>query len=83
MARKGIPITLAAPTPPTRMRVRRIEMGLTLGELGRRVGVSESHMSLMERDHRRPSLDLAMKIADELSLTVEELYRPSPQEAIT
>ena len=38
------------------------------------VGISVSHLSLIENEKRTPSLDVALRIADELGLCVGEIW---------
>lgn len=64
----------------TTVRTRRLELGLTLRALGEQVGLSESEMSLIERDKRRPSFEKGMKLAEVLGVTAEDLYRAPRQE---
>ncbi len=55
-----------APTPPTATRMsafgvlvrdRRLELGMTLGQLAERAGCAKSYLSLLENGHRRPPED--------------------------
>ncbi len=43
-------------------------------ELARAVGMSPSHVCLILRGARMPSLPVAKKIADHLGITLDELY---------
>lgn len=56
------------------MRVRRAEQDVTQLDVALKVGVSHSHISLMERGHVDPTPDLAKKIAKVLKTTPEELF---------
>lgn len=72
---------MIGPEPGTigaRIRERRLERSYTLGTLGEMVGLTESHMSLIEHNKRGLSLDRAMRLADALGCSIEDIYRPSP-----
>lgn len=59
-----------------RVRERRGELGLTLSQLAARSRVSESAISLIERDMRpRVGLDTAAKLAKGLGWTVDDLIK--------
>ena len=57
----------------TKIRDGRINQGLSLTELARRVGVSKSFISTIERGHRRPSPSVAAGIADVLGVSIQEI----------
>jgi DNA-binding XRE family transcriptional regulator len=44
------------------------------GELAARLGISISHLSLIENNKRTPSLEIALEIAEVLFVPVEELW---------
>lgn len=52
----------------------RARHSLTQGELAERVGVRRETIIYLEQDKYNPSLALAMKIAKELKITVDELF---------
>lgn len=56
-----------------RIRFFRTRAGLTLEELGERVGVGASQLSLVENGHREPKLSLLEAIADALDVELTEL----------
>ena len=56
------------------IKQRRAMMGLTLGELGVRSGVSPSHLGRIERGERFPSARILRKIAKPLGLDEAELF---------
>src|SRR5713226_3745408 len=58
----------------TRIKDRRIAKGLTIYELAERAGVTPGFISSIENGYRRPSSDVAMKIARALG-DEEEMYR--------
>ncbi|MGO3327420.1 helix-turn-helix domain-containing protein [Gordonia sp. (in: high G+C Gram-positive bacteria)] len=53
----------------------RVELGWSQAELGRRVGVSASAISQMERGRLGLSLETAIEVADRLGVTFDELLR--------
>lgn len=60
-----------------RIRERRKELGLSQEELAGRCGVSRQTVNAIENNKYDPSLSLAFKLAEELSLLVDELFSPS------
>ena len=50
---------------------RRMALGLSVRELGARVGVSYTTLSLIENGRMNPSIGTLTKITDELGLTIE------------
>lgn len=68
-----------------RIRHLRSKAGLTLGQLGERVGVVASQLSLIENGRREPKLTLLQSIARELGVDPAELLRreaPDPRSAL-
>ena len=61
-----------------RLRHHRLARGLTLAELGRRVGRAPSALSALENGRREPRLSLLRSLADALEITTEELLAPEP-----
>lgn len=59
------------------IRERRKALGLSQEELARRCGVSRQTVNAIENDKYDPTLSLAFRLADELGLTVDELFTPS------
>ncbi|GAB43819.1 putative Xre family DNA-binding protein [Gordonia terrae NBRC 100016] len=57
------------------IRARRVELGWSQAELGRRVGVSASAISQMERGRLGLSLETAIEVADRLGIDFDELLR--------
>jgi transcriptional regulator with XRE-family HTH domain len=55
------------------IRVRREASGLSQGELGRRLGVTASHIAYIESGGRRPSHSLLFGLARSLQLSRQEL----------
>ena len=61
-----------------RLRHVRRSRGLTLAELGERVGRAPSQLSLLENGRREPRLSLINALAAALGVPVEELLRKQP-----
>jgi XRE family transcriptional regulator, fatty acid utilization regulator len=61
-----------------RLRHLRRSRGLTLAELGERVGRAPSALSLLENGRREPKLSLIETLASALSVPAEELLRHQP-----
>src|SRR5450432_820091 len=61
-----------------RLRHVRRARGLTLAELGERVGRAPSVLSLIENGRREPKLSLIEALASALSVPAEELLRQQP-----
>ena len=60
-----------------RIRERRKELGLSQEELARQCGVSRQTVNAIENNKYDPTLSLAFHLAQELHLTVDELFTPS------
>lgn len=61
-----------------RLRHLRRSRGLTLSDLGERVGRAPSQLSLLENGRREPKLSLLQALASALEVPVEELLRKQP-----
>ncbi|MHC5796889.1 helix-turn-helix domain-containing protein [Lacisediminihabitans sp. FW035] len=61
-----------------RIRHFRNEAGLTLDQLGERVGIAGSQLSLMENGRREPRLSLLQGIAGTVGIAVSELLDDAP-----
>ncbi|MFC6455010.1 MULTISPECIES: helix-turn-helix domain-containing protein [Paenibacillus] len=60
-----------------RVRKLRLEKGLSLSELSQASGVAKSYLSTLERDiQSNPSIQLAVKIAAALDISLEQLVQP-------
>lgn len=57
-----------------RLRPHREAAGLTQGELADRVGVTRKTINTVERGHFVPSTVLALRLADALDASVEDLF---------
>lgn len=60
------------------LRAARERLGLSLRELARRVGVTASHISLIETGKSKPSVETLYRIAGELRLSIDELLAQTP-----
>ncbi len=58
---------LGQPSLGIQLRRMRRDRGLTLQQLASTVSVSHAHLSRIERDEKRPSPDLLVRIAEALS----------------
>lgn len=56
------------------MRALRKQRKMTMKDLGLAVGVSESTISLYETGKHDPDIDVIIKIADVLGVTLDELF---------
>ena len=58
-----------------RIRVRRVELGMTQGELAGKLRVGQSNLSYIERGQRDVSVSLLAEIAEALKCRPEEFFR--------
>lgn len=58
------------------------EHGITLTELGRRIGKSKQYMSELARGNIRLTYDMAVKIAEALNTTPDDLFLPEQSNLI-
>jgi len=59
----------------SRLRLGREQTGMSLRELARRVGVSASLVSQIERNRVKPSVGTLYSVANELGLLLDDLFR--------
>ncbi len=59
-----------------RLRVIRIEKGLSQGDIEKQTGLLRSYLSRVENGHTVPSLDTLRKIAATLDVSLAELLDP-------
>jgi DNA-binding XRE family transcriptional regulator/molybdate-binding protein len=64
------------------LRERRLECGLTQGELAARAGVSRQLVAAVEAGHNTPAVDAALGLARALATTVEELFADTQPEVV-
>lgn len=58
----------------SRIRIERMKLGLTLEELGEKVGVTKSSLSALENGKSAPRPRTAKRLCDVLGLEYEELF---------
>lgn len=58
-----------------RLKEKRIALGLKQREAAERIGISQSEYQAYEADKRVPNARFAIRFADALETTVEELWR--------
>lgn len=59
------------------IRARRKELHLSQEELAKKCGVSRQTVNAIENNKYDPTLALAFRLAKELQLTVDSLFRPT------
>lgn len=64
-----------------RLKEHRSRLGINQQELGGRVGASRQTISLIERGDYSPSVTLAIKIAREFGVNVEDIFDYIPDES--
>jgi len=65
-----------------RIALFRAEYGLTRKALAEAVGVNPQTVGYLERGDYKPSLELAMKIAEQFGVAVEHLFSFTPFEPV-
>jgi transcriptional regulator with XRE-family HTH domain len=60
----------------------RIQRGMALAELARQAGISKGHLSQIENHRQEPRVELAVRIAQLLGVTVEDLISARSEPAI-
>ena len=60
-----------------RLRALRTELGITLAQLGRMVGLSASYLSQIERNKTKPSLATLSSIAETLGVELSSFFEHS------
>lgn len=63
-----------------RLKEHRARLGVNQAELGNLAGVSRQTISLIERGDYSPSVTLALKLAQILSVTVEDIFAYEEEE---
>ena len=58
----------------SKMKLARIEKGLTQEQLARKVNATRQTIGLIEKGEYNPSLNLCIAIAKELSKTLDDLF---------
>ncbi|MFB5663846.1 helix-turn-helix domain-containing protein [Alteribacillus sp. HJP-4] len=63
-----------------KIRIYRRKKGISLTELSRQANISKSYLSYIERDVKQnPSIDVLMKIASVLGISIEDLIENSEE----
>ncbi|UOQ44581.1 helix-turn-helix transcriptional regulator [Halobacillus salinarum] len=57
-----------------RLELVRRRRGLTQTQLGLRLGIHPTNITMVEREHRRAWPKLRIKLAEELGVSVDELF---------
>ncbi|WP_027627617.1 helix-turn-helix domain-containing protein [Ruminiclostridium cellobioparum] len=58
-----------------RIKLIRLEQGLTQEEVAYRAGIDQSHLGRLERGERNPSLAVIEKVIYALGITFEDLFK--------
>jgi len=58
------------------LREQRERKHISQNELAIAVGVTQRHIAFIESGDRRPSMELAFKIAKELECSIEDIFLP-------
>lgn len=62
-----------------RIREYRKEKNITQEELAGRAGISRKYLSMIERNKTKPSIDIASRLAAQLSVKMERLFFSAPE----
>ena len=57
-----------------KLKIARIEAGISQKQLATSVGVTSKYISLIERSNAKPSPKVMQKISDYLNVSVQELF---------
>ena len=68
--------------PDSSLRARRLECALTQTELAARAGVSRQLIAAVEAGRNMPAVGAALRLAQALATTVEELFADTPQDVV-
>lgn len=69
------------PRTLTSIEKKRLARSLSGYALAKAVGTTPSHIARIERGESRPSVDLALRIADALGADVRDLFSPTTRKA--
>jgi transcriptional regulator with XRE-family HTH domain len=64
------------------LREERRKQGISMEELATRAGLSQSMISLLERDLRNPTLDTLLRITDVLEIDLPDVLRAARAAAL-
>ena len=67
------------PSMGTRLRARREQLGIGVRELARKIGISASFISQIERDRVSPSVQTLYQLATALGMTMGEIFTEPSQ----
>lgn len=67
----------------SQLRARRLQCGLTQAELAQRARVSRQLIAAVEAGHNTPAVDAAVRIAQALATTVEQLFAPAVETIVS
>ncbi len=56
----------------------RKENGISLQQLSKMTGISNSHLNYIEKNEKEPSLLMAVRIAQALNIEIDKLYKIVP-----
>ena len=73
MSENGVPI---AKVFGERIRKRRIELGISQGNLFEKAGISVAYISAIERGTANPSLDIMVQLCVALEVSIADMLRP-------
>ena len=65
---------MVKPTPQNRLKLARVEAGLTQAELADRVGATRQTIGLIEAGGYNPTLNLCLRLARATGKTLDELF---------
>lgn len=63
----------------SQIRQARNERGLKANYVGRKAKISIWHLSMIENDKRKPSIDTLQAIANAIGVDVTEFFLPQPK----
>lgn len=66
----------------TKLSKARIDAGITQAQVAREVGITELAYQNYEAGRRVPRVDVAIKIADALGVTVKDIFSDNGRESI-
>lgn len=65
---------IAGESMKNKVRVTRMDLSITQGQLANKVGATRQTIGLIEKGQYNPSLHLCLSIAKELGKTLDELF---------
>ena len=58
-----------------KIKTKRRKLGITQAKLSNRLSISPTYLNLMERGKRKVSMDLLVKIANELKVNISDISK--------